>query len=70
MDICDIGLKVTEEATAEAIARIRAEAKVPQYKLIGKCYTCETPLENSPFCSAECREDYEEVKRKQQLRRR
>jgi len=64
MDIGDIASETTERTTAAAIAVIRANARTTQYMLIGRCYTCADPIEDRPFCSKECRDDYEETKRK------
>lgn len=67
-DVTDIGSQVTEEATAAAInaVRLRAQSGLP-FK--GECYNCEAHLSVHNFCDKECRDEYEEFNRKQQIGR-
>lgn len=64
MDFADIGSETTERATADAIAKVQQAAQIKRFPLIGKCYNCEASLVDRPFCSTDCREDYEEVKQR------
>lgn len=62
MDFADIGSETTENATAAAIAAVQQKAHVKLFPLIGRCYACEAPIKDRPFCDAECRDDYEATK--------
>ena len=64
MDIGDIGLETTERITEASIAHVRACARVQLYPPTGKCYTCEEPTDDRPFCGKDCRDDYEIAKKK------
>lgn len=64
MDFGDIGSSITEQNTEAAIAKVRTDARTKQYALIGKCYVCEVPMADRPFCSSECRDEYEYTKRR------
>jgi len=63
MDIGDIGSEVTEITTNAAIAKIRAESRTKKFPITGKCYNCEDESKDRPFCSKECRDDFEEFQR-------
>ncbi len=64
MDFGDIGLETTERITEAGIAQVRANARTQKFPVTGSCYTCEEASEGRPFCSKECREDYELAKKK------
>jgi hypothetical protein len=64
MDIADIGSETTELITSAAIAAIQRKAQERSFPPTGKCYCCEAPVENKPFCDAECRQDYEDTQRR------
>lgn len=61
MDFGDIGSEVTETNTAEAIARVRADARTKAFPITGTCYNekCGDDSPGRPFCSADCRNEYD-----------
>ena len=70
MDIADIGSNVTEKMTEAAVAAVRAAASRPQYFFRGRCYCCDIKIEVGSFCDAECREEYENLKKRLNQQRR
>lgn len=62
MDFGDIGLEVTETATADAIAKVRAKANTG-LKITGTCYNenCGDDCPEKLFCSVKCRDAYEKT---------
>ncbi len=61
MDFGDIGSDITEINTAEAIARVRADARTTAYKVTGICLNerCGDDSPGRPFCSAQCRNEFD-----------
>lgn len=66
MDFGDIGLESTEANTNAAINRVRAEARTQAFKVTGICYNvkCQGDSVDRPFCSKECRDEYDYMNRK------
>jgi hypothetical protein len=63
MDFGDEGQEITENLRADAIAKVRSEARTNKFPITGTCYNplCGDDSPDRPFCSKECRDEYDRV---------
>lgn len=68
MDFTDVGSEFTEQFNQAGIAQVTAAAKIPEFLAYGTCYNirCGDDSPGKPFCSKECRDEYEHLKRRRQ----
>lgn len=64
MDLCDIGSETSDAMVASALAKVQKQAQIKRFPFIAKCYNCERCIKQGAFCDEECRDEYDEFKRR------
>lgn len=66
MDIADIGNDTAEKNLEDRIAKVRKDARTKLFPITGRCYNikCGDDSPGRPFCSIECRDEYDLMNRK------
>lgn len=61
-DTIDAAAEVTQLVTDIGIQSARAALNAkPKYPFKGRCYNCDEPLTEGPFCDSDCRDDLERI---------